>query len=62
MTPPAQPIRGDLYCAKRLEQFATELASTHRISPGRRRGRALLARQRDNRRTLHRALKSIALD
>ncbi|MDP2316505.1 MAG: glucoamylase family protein [Pseudomonadota bacterium] len=61
-TPSAQPIRGDLYGADRLEQFAPELAATHHILVGKHPGRPVLARLRDNRRALVKASRIIAAD
>lgn len=61
-TKSASPLRGDLYSAERLEQFAVELASTHRVLPGRHRGRPVLARLRDNHRALLRVSRILAAD
>ena len=63
MPPPsAQPVRAELYSIDRLEQFAPELAATHRIVPGRQKGRPVLARLKDNRRALLRTSRLLAED
>ncbi|MES2638536.1 MAG: glucoamylase family protein [Myxococcota bacterium] len=61
-TSSVQPIRGELYSIDRLEQYGPELAATHRIVPGRHRGRPVLARLEDNRRALVNATRIIAAD
>jgi cyclic beta-1,2-glucan synthetase len=54
------PIRSDLYSAEQLEQFAATLAAEHRVRPGRKRGRPLLPRLRENARILLQAQHTLA--
>ena len=56
----AAPLRAELFSAEQLEQFAGELASRQTIHPGKRRGRHLLPRLRDNARSLVRSHRAIA--
>jgi cyclic beta-1,2-glucan synthetase len=56
----AGPIRGELFSTERLEQFADVLAAGHSVLPGKRRGRALLPRLRDNGRVLLSCYRTIA--
>lgn len=59
---PVEPIHGDLYSTERLEQFAVELARTHRVLPGPHRGPPILARLRANRRALNAVAVTLAAD
>ena len=54
------PIRSDLYSAEQLEQFAATLAAEHRVHPGRKRGRRLLPRLRENARILLQSQRTLA--
>ncbi len=56
----AAPLRAELFSAEQLEQFAGELASRQTIHPGKRRGRHLLPRLRENARSLVRSHRAIA--
>jgi cyclic beta-1,2-glucan synthetase len=56
----ASPIREELFSAEHLEQFAGALAAEQPVHPGKRRGRRLLPRLRENARSLvesHRAIE-----
>ncbi len=57
---PASPIRAELFSAERLEQFGGELAAEQAVHPGKRRGRRLLPRLRENARVLLRSHQAIA--
>jgi len=56
----ADPIRGELLSTERLEVFAEALAAEHSVHPGKRRGRPLLSRLRENGRVLLASYRSIA--
>ncbi|MEX0879489.1 MAG: glucoamylase family protein [Thermoanaerobaculia bacterium] len=57
---PASPIREELFSTERLEQFAAALAAEQTIYPGRRRGRRLLPRLRENARVLLQSYGALA--
>ncbi len=59
MTPPG-PIRAEFFSAERLEQFAGELAAEQSVHPGKRRGRRLLPRLRENAKVLQRSHRELA--
>ena len=54
------PIRGELFSTERLEQFAEGLATQHSVFPGKRRGKPLLPRLKDNGRVLLACYRTIA--
>ena len=54
------PLRGDIFSADHLEEFASQLAGSHRVYPGRRKGYPLLSRVWENGRALHAAYLSIS--
>src|SRR2546425_553043 len=54
------PIRGELLSTERLEVFAEALAVEPSVHPGKRRGRPLLPRLRENGRVLLASYRSIA--
>jgi glycosyl hydrolase family 36/glycosyl hydrolase family 65 len=56
-----EPIRSEVLGRERMEQFARELAASHRLARGRGQGRALLATLVDNRRVLRESYRSLAL-
>ncbi|MFY9550577.1 MAG: glycosyl transferase, partial [Thermoanaerobaculia bacterium] len=56
----APPIRAELFSTEHLEQFAGTLAAEHLVYPGKRRGRRLLPRLRENARVLIRSHRLIA--
>jgi cyclic beta-1,2-glucan synthetase len=56
-----EPIRGELYSVERLEQFAAQLASEHKVSTEPERGRLLLPRLEENGRKLISAYRSLGL-
>ncbi|HEY0553570.1 MAG TPA: hypothetical protein VGG20_04850, partial [Thermoanaerobaculia bacterium] len=55
-----EPIRSELWGVERLEQHAAGLAASQRVRPGRRRGRQLAARVRENGRVLLASYRTIA--
>ena len=57
---PRTPIRGEFFSTERLEQFAQTLASEHTVYPGKRRGRPLLSRLKENGRVLLDSYRQIA--
>ena len=57
--PDAAPIRGEIFSLERLEQFAAALAADQKILPGKRRGRRLLKRLRENGRMLLASYRAI---
>jgi cyclic beta-1,2-glucan synthetase len=58
--PASDPIRSELFSAEQLEQFAATLAVEHVARPGRKRGRRLLPRLRENARVLLHAQHALA--
>ena len=58
--PASDPIRSELFSAEQLEQFAATLAAEHVARPGRKRGRRLLPRLRENARVLLQAQHALA--
>ena len=56
----ASPIRAELFSKEHLERFAGTLAAEHLVHPGKRRGRRLLPRLRENARALVRSQRLIA--
>ncbi len=60
MRAPDPPIRAELFSTEHLEQFAAKLASEHVVRPGKRRGRRLLPRLRENAKVLQQSQQSIA--
>ena len=56
----SDPIRGELFSTERLEQFAEVLASEHSVLPGKRRGKPLLPRLKENGRVLLASYRTIA--
>ncbi|MGH9944220.1 MAG: hypothetical protein ACRD9R_17885 [Pyrinomonadaceae bacterium] len=55
-----EPLREELFSVERLEQFAGELAATHRVTVGPHRGRSLRPRLEDNGRKLVTAYRALA--
>ena len=60
MQPRASPIRAELFSAEQLEQFAGTLAAEQIVHTGKRRGRRLLPRLRENARVLMQSQRAIA--
>jgi cyclic beta-1,2-glucan synthetase len=60
VSPPAEPIRAELFGIERLEQHAESLAAAQSVKGGRARGGRLLARVEDNGRALREAYRVIA--
>ena len=59
---PTQHLPATPHITQSLEQFAVELATSHRVLPGRHRGRPIRGQLRANRRALQRACRGIASD